>query len=279
MSSFEISYFSWGESNGEFSFMLSLRIGLDWLNLFFSDLRQEIQREVNSGMGRSDFFDVHYVDSDESDRLRSYVAGFVSRQHHFSENEFTNFLSDRLQSITISELSWPDDADFRYWRSVDDPISPSPDCDIKFSYEYTAKPSKFPAPEHFIQLQDVSQVDSDYEDELCNFIETLKLVKKESSESELSGEQCPVDGCEERIGSRAVLYDHCLGKHGFWDDRFAKQINLNIEDSSRTYRPRSGSLRINACGDCAPCGNCGCSCKARLGSRKPLPQGAANDGE
>ncbi len=62
---------------------------------------------------------------------------------------------------------------------------------------------------------------------------------------------------------------------------------------SRTYRTRSGSLRrnvprnrrflvfertaprfVNACGDYAPCGNCGCFCKARLGSRKPRPQRA-----
>src|SRR6056297_3025926 len=42
---------------------------------------------------------------------------------------------------------------------------------------------------------------------------------------------------------------------------------------SRPRRRRSGILRINACGDCAPCGYT-CVCKARRGSRKPYPQGA-----
>jgi hypothetical protein len=36
---------------------------------------------------------------------------------------------------------------------------------------------------------------------------------------------------------------------------------------------RSGSLRINACGDCAPCGYT-CICKARRRNREPHPQGA-----
>ena len=44
---------------------------------------------------------------------------------------------------------------------------------------------------------------------------------------------------------------------------------------SRTHQTRSGSLRRYACGDCALYGNCGCSCKARRESRKPLPQGTS----
>jgi putative transposase len=67
---------------------------------------------------------------------------------------------------------------------------------------------------------------------------------------------------------------------------------------SRTRQTRSGSPRrnvprnrrflvceriaqrfVNACGDCAPYGNCGCSCKARRRSRKPLSQGGAEGGE
>ena len=44
---------------------------------------------------------------------------------------------------------------------------------------------------------------------------------------------------------------------------------------SRFETSRDGLSRINACGDCAPCGNQFGSCTARRGNRKPHPQRAS----
>ena len=60
-------------------------------------------------------------------------------------------------------------------------------------------------------------------------------------------------------------------------DRHGQRSNATESVRCPTELPRratrSGSLRINACGDCAPCGYI-CICKARRGSRKPRPQRA-----
>jgi len=65
------------------------------------------------------------------------------------------------------------------------------------------------------------------------------------------------------------LYNHTLYRLNEYQDE------RGVEHSfSRSTRCRSGTLRITACGDCAPCGHRYGICKARRGNRKSYPQGA-----
>ncbi|QGA81673.1 Transposable element, IS605 OrfB family [Halomicrobium sp. LC1Hm] len=80
---------------------------------------------------------------------------------------------------------------------------------------------------------------------------------------------CPSCGFEADRDANAVVRLRLTGS------KIAQRFCDGVEYSfSRSRRHRSGTLRINACGDCAPCGYHSGVCKARRGSRKPHPQGA-----
>ncbi len=88
-------------------------------------------------------------------------------------------------------------------------------------------------------------------------------------------------GPEEQLGTEephevrlgfTVLYSGPFGLVGYW---YSGRTQIDHDSFWRYQASRSGTLRINACGDCTPYGNHHGSCKARRGSRTPYPQGTS----